>query len=343
MYRSSDTGVTWQLCFDEFLFFTPSTGNFIFANDGKIVFVSYQGPIYYTLDDGQTWALGGNEIFNLLVRTRLMPSGTLFKMHLLDGDPFKFYRSDDWGTTWIACGVELEDGESPNSVAPLPSGRLLMTTDRRLFYSDDDGITWSILSTAQQKPDFLYWMYSFQDSIILGHYKGALFRSSDGGSNWNFSAYGMGLASTQQLLFLSDSLQLAQTATGLWRTADAGNIWSLLLPDTSTSFSATHTIAAINADSFAVAISQRVLRTTDAGQTFEDITPSHFLNNGVFKTQNRSLFTNDSSGILRSVDFGLSWQSVLPGELLLQLEQHPDGALFARTFSIEPFSNGVHK
>ncbi|MCA0236894.1 MAG: hypothetical protein LCH81_10975, partial [Bacteroidetes bacterium] len=342
MYRSSDTGTTWQLCFNEFMLSPPSTMNFLFANDGKMVFVTYQGPMYYSLDDGQTWALAGYEIYNLFVRPRIMPSGTLFKMHM-DGDQSKFYRSDDWGFTWIACGIEMELTETPNSVVSLPSGRLLMTTNRHIFYSDDDGITWAILSTAQDNPDYLFGDPQLLNGNVLGRYKGTFFRSSDGGNNWNFSAYGIGLGSTQQLLFLGDSLQLAQTFTGLWRTVDGGITWSHLLADTSTNNPAIQPIAAINPDSFVVIINQNMLRTTDAGQTFENITPAHLLNQGVFKTQNGYLFTSDSSGILRSNDFGHSWQSSLPGETLLQLIQHPNGALFARTFTIVPFSNGTHR
>ena len=47
-------------------------------------------------------------------------------------------------------------------------------------------------------------------------------RPADGGPSWSLSASGMQLADTTQLELLDDSLHVAVTPNGLWRSADAG-------------------------------------------------------------------------------------------------------------------------
>lgn len=336
--RSTDGGFNWQ-----------STGlnteypddysryPFIYGSDGKILLVDRdQDLLFYSLDDGQSWNSGNmGPITNANVDFTMMPSGTLFRLHQTIQDNPRFYRSTDWGTQWQVVDLTFSTQELPNSVVQLSGGRLLLSTTERLYFSDDDGLSWAPQVSSPEKPTLFFPTVPLADGSLIGMTKArALFRSSDQGVTWNFSAFGMRLGYAKQIALVSDSTHLSVASTGLWRSGDAGNTWERLLADTAFSYlvDRLRPIAAINADSFAVSIGKTLWRTTNGGQQFSDITPPHkLLINHLCLDGGRHLFATDSFGIIRSADFGLTWQSVLPGRKLIKLQQHVSGALFIAT------------
>ncbi|MCC6282252.1 MAG: DUF11 domain-containing protein [Saprospiraceae bacterium] len=337
LYRSTDGGINWQNVASLEITLSPYIAYMSFGENGKILLTGQDGSLMYSLNDGQIWYTGGFWGAALYAEVKMVPSGTLFRLNSeISGNPTLIYWSTNWGLLWTSSVIDLEDDEFPNSVVGLPSGRLLLATTKHIYFSDDQGQHWERQSYSPEQVTTFFSNAALPNGHLIGAFKGSAFRSSDGGASWTFSAYGMQLAVTKQLELLDDSLQLALTPNGLWRSADAGDTWSRLVTDTTAQYVYnTHPIAALNADSFAVSFGTKAWRTVDAGQHFVDITPPNSLYRGhIFAGKGGRLFATDPSGVLMSVDFGLSWQSLFPGESLQKLEQHPNGTLFAIAASL---------
>ncbi len=337
LYRSTDGGINWQNVASLEITLNPYIAYMSFGDNGKILLTGQDGSLMYSLNDGQTWNIGGFWGAALYAQVKMVPSGTLFRLYSeISGSPTLLYWSTNWGLLWTSAVIDLEEEEYPNSVVGLPGGRLLLATTKHIYFSDDEGHHWERQPSGPEQVTTFFANAPLSNGHLIGTFKSSPFRSADGGASWTFSAYGMQLADTKQLELLDDSLHVAVTPNGLWRSADAGDTWSRLLTDTSGQYVYnTHPIAALNADSFAVSFGTKAWRTIDAGQHFSDITPPNSLYRGhLFAGQGGRLFATDPSGVLMSVDFGLSWQSLFPNESLQKLEQHLNGTLFAITASI---------
>jgi uncharacterized repeat protein (TIGR01451 family) len=343
LHRSADGGVTWQLIVHTDFTFAYNDTGILFGDDHKILIVHYNGPIVYSLDDGQSWAVTENEIFNFSNRLKMMPNGTLFRYSNVE---VQMFRSTDWGEQWIPINLNFDNDEYWNTVIATSGARLLLATSKHIYFSDDDGISWNVLSNVTQKPTNFILNDALPNGDILSFYKSGLYRSSDEGATWTFSAYGMRMATTYQMEFLSDSLQLGVTSDGLWRSADAGSTWTRLLPDTSSLYYYYNIVypqrplAVSNADSFVVAMRAEAWRTTNGGGDFQNITPPHKLaTEHIFSVHGGRLITTDSVGMLRSDDFGLSWQGILPGKAAMRLVQNNTGIMLAIVLPIAEVYN----
>lgn len=332
--KSTDGGVTWQ---DQNL---HPPGNFedyevTFGNNGIILVRKTYGKISYSLDDGQTWGIGGNSYTNM----SLTGAGILFRMSI--GPAFPLKRSTDWGLQWDSVGISLEQGEFPGAITELSSGRLILSTNRHFYFSDDEGISWApyVVNTGI---DIAYLQgIQLPNGVLLGILYDAIYRSDDEGHNWSFSAYGMKLAGTGQLDLLTDSLQLAFTQTGLWKTNNAGDTWDQLL-ESAVDYQ-THPLGVINADSFAIAIlPDKLLHTADGGQSFSAVTVSQpLLTNHLFATKSGRLFYNDTFGVAVSTDFGVTAQSIFPDERIVSLTENTQGMLFAIFSPLDVVNSGT--
>ena len=330
IYRSLDGGFTWQ-----------ATGNYDFIGIGSAVSIHYgadgriallnQTGVTYSLNHGASWQSGGNWNITLDNNYELTPTGTLFRLHgqLAFSDTL-LYRSTDWGLHWQSAQIDFEEEEYPASILQLTIGKLLLATNKHIYVSNNDGVSWTVLSTGPEKAQYFLTKVPLPNGDLIGIYKDAIFRSADEGANWSLSATGMKMATTQQLALLTDSLQMAVTENGLWRTDDAGNSWTRLLVDTSARDYAFNNLLGVkNADTFAVWMGLRLWRTFDAGAHFTEITPANPTSSGfLFITPNGRTFTNNSAGIVVSADFGDSWQSTFTGSKVIHLVQHPNGTLF---------------
>lgn len=336
-YRSTNGGLNWQNTGNIGVSLSLYSSSVTFGTNGKIMITGQNAPLVYSPNDGQHWYLGGNSGANLFSKVEMVPSGTLFLLYgqVFGGDTL-MYRSTNWGLPWTPIDLDLGEDEYPNSIVELPGGRLLLTTTKHIYFSDNDGVSWNMQAPGTEEVRAFFSTGPLPNGDLIGQRKASTYRSSDGGANWTFSAFGMQLADTKQLALLDDSLQLAVTPAGVWRSENAGNTWTRLLADTSSrSVYNIHPLAVVNADSFAVSFGAQAWRTTNGGQQFQEITPPNTIHRGyLFADKSGRLFATDPFGTLLSPNFGLSWVSIFPGRSMLKFQAHPDGVLFAMTASI---------
>jgi uncharacterized repeat protein (TIGR01451 family) len=340
LYRSTDGGLNWQWVANFGISFSQFSTSILYGDNGKILISPATGPLIYSLNDGQTWAEGGDfglPIGWLSATLALTPDGTLFSLFGIPfGSDTLVMRSTDWGLHWQGAQIDLAPGEYPSSLIQLPSGRLLLATDAKLYFSDD-GLNWAVYASGNETADYLYFNTPLPNGDLLGYYKNAMYRSADAGLNWFPSSVGLQMAETKQLILLTDSLQIASSHNGLWRSTDAGDTWTRLLADTSSQFVyANHPIACYSPDSLAVAMGAEIWRTINGGQNFTKITPPGGVPRGdVFAGRGGRLWTTDTLGVLQSNDFGSSWQPMLAGKSLWEILELPGDILIALVSDIQ--------
>lgn len=332
IYRSINSGATWQVVHSPLTisYYTTITS----YPDGKILMTDLGGidDFFFSTNNGLSWVERSSPVF--FATPYLVASGTLFAIPSIGSTTM--HRSTDGGATWNEVAIAFATDERPQSIMGLNNGDLLLSSDHNLFISHDDGVSWQPMPNFPERPIGFPLIRPLPNGELLGGRRGTFFRSSDEGATWHFSSFGIHQADTRQLAFgATDSIQLAVTPTGLWRTDDDGENWTRLLADTSTNITySTHPLAMLSVDSFIVSMAGQVWSSANGGISFNPVTPAGWqapVNKSVFAALRQYLFCSGTAGVQRSGDLGSSWSTVIPDVSITALAEHPAGALFAFT------------
>ncbi|MCA1756964.1 MAG: hypothetical protein LC649_05850 [Bacteroidales bacterium] len=182
LHRTSDEGVTWETISPDLTAFEPDkqvvsgspitrdiTGEEFYSTiysvaesplrKGVIWTGANDGPVYVTLDNGETW--------NNVTPADLPPGGrvetleasphkpgkayiAVYRYLLDDWQPY-IYRTDDYGRNWarLTDGTNGIDSDDPTRVvreSPDREGLLFAGTESGVFVSFNDGLNWSPFS-----------------------------------------------------------------------------------------------------------------------------------------------------------------------------------------------------
>ncbi|MBP6825412.1 MAG: DUF11 domain-containing protein [Saprospiraceae bacterium] len=330
LYRSADGGASWQFIYTPGFPVSYYSFGLSFMPNGIMMLWDGGVSSYFAVsaDNGLSWTEGAAP--GVFATPKLVSNGTVFAIPDF-GEP-DLYRSTDNGITWQTTSFSLSNNENLSSVIDLNNGRLLLSTSRRMFFSDNNGVDWTQMPASPEAGQEFALDFPMANGDIIGRRDG-LYRSSDGGATWSMSSYGINQADTRQLALLTDSLQLAVSYSGLWRTDDAGENWTRLLIDTSdTNYYSHYPLAVLNADTFAVIMANKMWLSTDSGQSYGNITPNGGLSwRNIFKTSGKKLFGSGAGGVVRSDNLGGNWTTIIPNVAINTLVEHPSGDLFAYT------------
>lgn len=169
IYKSTDLGSTWV-----------ETRKGIPPADPHVKTRAFQKIVFDPSDESVLYAAVGD------LRTELCGRG-------------EFYRSDDGGESWrmtVAPGQLDADVEMFDLVAfPQPRGRVLVSTNRGLFRSDDAGVHWQPanvglpesrrtckIGQCRARPDTLY--VTLRSRGGADPWEGGVYRSDDAGTSW---------------------------------------------------------------------------------------------------------------------------------------------------------------
>ena len=260
------------------------------------LFRVFNGRVYRSQDDGQTWQLLGQGLPNraigaLAISPDYRRDRTLLASIRLDERVGGLYRSTDAGETWLPSTRGLSDLGVAEIVFSPTFGRdrtiFVTTRQRGLFRSLDGGDTWVSLADryAQSErelnmshpalsPNF------FEDELLFATYRDSLWRSTDGGDSWEDTHVPGGVVAFSPE-FDRDRLIVN---SGVWRSQDGGQTWQP---------------AGVG------------VQPSDYGARAVFFSPKYATDHAIY------LLLNDGSGqpypLQRSVDGGRSWQTLVGG------------------------------
>ncbi|MBK8556455.1 MAG: DUF11 domain-containing protein [Lewinellaceae bacterium] len=320
--RSADGGVNWSVVLQN----ADLTFNgFVFKNN--YVLSSGLSTDNLSTNNGLSWVPIGNAPSQVFSEKFITSNGAIFSVPDIT-DLGVIYRTTTNGANWDTIVVDNTATFSFNNILELNSGRLLLAGVKKIYFSDDNGVNWAALPTSIESPSYFH-PHQLPSNTILGTIRGTLFRSENEGASWNLSCEGMHAADTKQLALVNDSLQYATTLIGLWKTVDAGEQWERILPDTGAFLYSRHPIALLDPDSLMVSLGRRLFASSDGGQSFSETTPNNGLAAGHLFAAAHAFFTTDTMGVIRSGNFGASWNLVVPNMAISNLSEHPSGTIYA--------------
>ena len=259
------------------------------------------------------------------------------------------YKSTDAGKTWKKMGLDATqhisritiDPKNPNIVFVAAQGALYSkSTERGIYKSIDGGVNWkkvlyvddktgcAELSMDMQNPSILYaamWEHGrLPWQVISGGPGSGLYKSTDGGNNWEKMDNGLpkemgkmsiavSRANSEKVYALIES-DFSKDAGGLYVSDDAGASWSQinkshrliqrawyyieLFPDPTDE----NTVYVMSAPS---------LKSIDGGKTFVDFADTHgdYHNLWIHPSNGKNMIIADDGGAAVTHDGGKSWSS----------------------------------
>ncbi len=210
-------------------------------------------------------------------------------------------------------------------------------TQRGVYRSKDRGDNWERMNMTEGRVD---WSLKFNPNnpqvMFLGTEGSEVFKSEDGGENWNYMATisnpdSVQMAFDTRMLGLAiestspDHMYAALEVGGAARSSDGGKSWQIVNRnfDGDVDLMDLHGVAVGSADSSAVFISNRVgvWRTRDRGDNWENLGFERFsdikYSRGIQAAPNdpNTLyacvgmnFGSEEGGVLRTTDLGETWQ-----------------------------------
>lgn len=334
LIRSSNGGSAWQQ-----VYFVFSSGfEQIEVDQYDYIWVSEAfSEVVYSTNGGDTWIERGTDDNSTVVITALNTMICLGSEQQLVRYP-------------VSGGVQyLQIDSFPNQYSVLdlmrlPDNTLYAITPYYLHKSVDDGVTWERLMDNNGVWDFPI-TSPLQDGTLLVNRLGALARSSDEGVTWHFSGFNMHRGSLNNIVLRNEEEWLALTDWGLFYTENAGISWNLRKePQEINNYYRGNYLAADSADLYLL-MDRALFYSPDLGQTFENITPPDSISKLVkgvgVNPQTNSIFVSSGNGTSRSVDKGITWQTVKDSFIFRKLLPHPSGLLYAVLDSMYLHSSGI--
>jgi photosystem II stability/assembly factor-like uncharacterized protein len=244
IWKTTDAGATWTPQGDEFpnmgisdIVINPTNTNTLYAATGDADgFQNRSVGVLKTTDGGANWnmtgltfTLGQNDIISKLLIDPNNPN-TVFATTRNN-----IKRTTDGGTTWT--DVYTENGALFNDIEyKVGSNMILYATSRsgRFYRSDNNGTTWSLISSPTFNRLDLALTAANPDLILTIDSNGRIRRSTNDGATWTlvsniggFSSQG-GYNITLAISPLNENLVLAGGVDG-WRSSDGGENWEKYL------------------------------------------------------------------------------------------------------------------
>jgi hypothetical protein len=151
---------------------------------------------------------------------------------------FKWFRSDDFGLTWSFHHDEATLGAFPQTaIVRGRTGRILTANGAAIWYSDNNGLTWTGAGGAIPAPRTNFMPQAGDTWIVLhpgtGTGGGSAGVSCDNGANWTGITFGLGtlnvnwaavrLGPSEALGTISGGVGVGQQ---IWYTNNGGETWT---------------------------------------------------------------------------------------------------------------------
>lgn len=240
-----------------------------------------------------------------------------------DNTPGHIYRSTDCGDTWVDLGQIITGDRfeaSISSIATGPNGTAyILTGNGTVWKSDDRGLTWRSLGQVSNMPAYWHFLHAYSitvtqaGTLLVSNTNpdgGHIFRSTDGGANWE-NVGKVGRAALYRFEKSASAVYVNGWSGHIYRSGDDGQTWTELAPLGDSALYATDYLG--NGIIIQGAEDGRIFRSEDHGRTWSTV--AHFAEAGddfvhfgdgmvVYST-----YTGDRNLYL-SADYGLTWEAL---------------------------------
>ncbi len=326
IFRTSDDGENWQLVFSLEAF----DGHFetlSFLDEDGTTIGAMNKNIYVSHDQGTTWD------------TILLPDDSFVKKgFFLDEQnwwaaDFKtnsavLYKTTDGGQSWTQATSQTFSFVRKIHFFNAQEG--LLADNSGLHRTNDGGATWNLISTA---PAYLSDLHVLNENTLLCTMLTSVLYSTDGGQNWEESIIFPNIGGLKACTGLPDGRFWAAGAHSSIFFSDDGQNW--ISQTSNIPFNFNDICFADQNTGFALNAFNYVLRTTNGGAIWEDITDKLPVFSewriGYTDTTGKTIFLDKLGRIALSEDFGNSWQitdSINAATYNKTIQQMPDGSLY---------------
>jgi hypothetical protein len=324
VFKSTDGGLTWTSSSNGITDFSLSDLERDAAT-GKIYLVSYS-KIYYSTDDGTNWIVAASIAGGKKIR-KSPTSSTLYL--ITNTNPSKIYRSTgaSLGTTWTE-NYSLPSGTA-NDMIIGSNGYIYVASSDGTYRSNDNGISWSQLGTAQGLNDMncLSLTMSGTDLYVFTNHNSP-YKSTNSGTSFstvtpspNSYVDGMIKSDGAGNVYFHDNYY-----SKLWRSADGGTSWTSSFPtNPQNTYSHCNTIYFSSTSTLLMGFNNGIFKSTDTGAT------SFLASDGLAGLQSQQIVISDNGRLLVaapyslpqgfqiSIDDGQSWSVQKTGFLQRQI------------------------
>lgn len=364
IFRSSDYGVHW--------FSIAHLDVSCFANNSSTLYAGSIRGIYSSTDYGLNWDtvttnLSNSTITSITANDSVIIAGT-------NGQGL--FRSTDQGNTWDTIYINSNYSSINITSSIINNTSLLVGTDYGVFFSSDNGTTWS-KGNANLGNKFVWSLVSTENNLFAA-VNGGVYKSTDLGNNWScVLAKGEKLIGDRYTnLFANDIYIYAINNRGeMYRTNDQGSTWTYLQNrwtkytsfaiSEGTIFAGTEfdgvvksinngldwvqvnsglsnlkvaALCAVGSRLF-VLTEQGIFQSGDKGAHWEPFTIFFNMQISIFEAFDNFIFIgNSNDSLFFSTDTGKHWIRITTGLPNLKID---DFAAFGTNVFIAPYYNGV--
>lgn len=235
-------------------------------------------------------------------------------MVILAGTPGGMYRSTSGGEDWQMVGstaVHALAAVGPSFLAGIGT---------TICRSDDDGLTWTGLSTPS--PTGIVTDFAFNGKVLFAATARGVFRSEDRGRQWQLSSQGLSDKYPATRLAMMGEYILAAGEDGIYRTTERDETWTFvsgLAQVHDLAYQRPSVYAAVTLDDLTPgqAPAVGIYRSNNGGMTWELLTSSAGNSEAGYTAvlvNGRSIFAGRQDGtVFLSKDEGESWSQVAIG------------------------------
>ncbi len=332
VYISTDAGATWQARNSingdypfEHLVVDPSSTD---ANSLRLRASLGYDSIFRSENSGEKWDFEyvnvnwGTDLNAMIPAVRSNGSLVLFA-----ADRFRVYRSDDMGHSWspgdtVDTGFGLISSLCSDASGKTPTRLFAAHSYRGVFYSDDDGASWTPVTAELTRPEIFNLSHA-GTTVYAQAWGCGLYRSRDLGEHWESINRGFNYIDAQNRITLvpgDDTLKAICNNGTVYRSTDEGDHWQKIL-DQPTGLSGYDMITSVTAQDgsqtvyhfAAFGYSAKIYRSTDRFDGWQ-LVRSGFPNNSqisdILGVDGKLLVGTFNSAIYCSEDFGGTWALV---------------------------------
>jgi len=296
---------------------------------GHIFVGTRGGGIYRSIDNGANWV----EVNNGLEDLTITSLSTNSLGHIFAGTRYSgVYRSVNDGDSWVHISTGLTE-ELITNIFIDNTGVIYACTFNGIFQSADNGENWTLMNCVGLDVVRVMSFVKTGGFMFAGTRNG-IFKSAEAGNNWT-RYEGLTTKCTIWSMAKDNAGNVyAGTSVGnVFKSTNKGENWTNI----SRGINSPEGIYTINANSegklFIALCGRGIFFRSDNGETWERATEVEGLARSiVYDESSGYLFAGTTQNCYRSLDYGDTWELILPGVGVCCLFIASNGNLFAGDF-----------